>query len=176
MGSVVTIRPASGAGRADERKGSDGRPLIGGQAPPRSARHILYLIVAFYTQLRQVHYSCSMLFMYLVIPILLSGERALPYEATAMLTTNIQLTCHKRPQKTCPTYSGELTPPLLSLPFFFFLFLFGNETFQRVAGTDGRKIFLRFSLGVINRRTCLPCAPPQLGLRWSTIRLALSSP
>ena len=30
---------------------------------------------------------------------------------------------------------------LLSSPFFFFLFLFGNETFQRVAATDGRKNF-----------------------------------
>jgi hypothetical protein len=50
---------------------------------------------------------------------------------------------------------------LLSLPFSFFLFLFGNETFQRVAATDGRRKFLRFSQGVINRRTWPPMRAAQ---------------
>jgi hypothetical protein len=40
--------------------------------------------------------------------------------------TNIKLTCHKRPQKTCPTYSGELTPPAGIGPF---QAKFGPDTF-----------------------------------------------
>jgi hypothetical protein len=103
--------PSGGRGAASMRPCARRRsPADRGQASPGSTRHILYLIVASYTQLWQVSNSSHMRCTYLAIPILLSGERVLPYDATAILTTNIQLTCHKRPQKTCPTYSGELTP------------------------------------------------------------------
>ena len=34
-----------------------------------------------------------------------------PLTGARRFDANIYITCHNRPQKTCPAYSGELTPP-----------------------------------------------------------------
>ena len=52
--------------------------------------------------------------------------------------THIRLTCHNRPQKTCPTHSGELTPPSkIALDLLVLFVQIG--TFQRVMAEKIKK-------------------------------------
>ena len=120
---------------------------------PGSARHILYLIVVFLYRIVVSTIILAYAYDVLCCSCYSISETGPPRSARGKhVATNIQLTCHNRPQKTCPTIVESLHPRKQNRFLFLFFCFFVNRAFS-MACEQFRQFFYLLRIVLVKARS-----------------------